>query len=112
MRLKRVDSFGELGVSLRCYQGGILTVCSTGDQTKTLDPGLRRDDAGNFIVSTTTSVLPAQPGPSVFACMPEAPTTEAPNHHTPEIFAPQNSPHEQLRSSQRKAGIHGLSLFA
>jgi hypothetical protein len=32
----------------------------SGVQRKTLDPGLRRDDGGNFTVATTTTVIPAQ----------------------------------------------------
>ncbi len=62
MRMNWVNSPRELVVDLHCYQGGILTVGSTGDETKTLDPGLRRDDAGNSVVATTTNVVPAQAG--------------------------------------------------
>jgi hypothetical protein len=60
MRFKWVDGSGKLGVGSRCYPSGILTLCSTGDQTKTLDKGLRRDDARNFIAATTTNIVPAQ----------------------------------------------------
>jgi hypothetical protein len=49
MRTKWINSSGELAVDSHCYQGEILTVCSTGDQTKTLDPGLRRDDLGGTV---------------------------------------------------------------
>ena len=31
-------------------------------QRKTLDPGLRRDDVGNFTVASKTTVIPAQAG--------------------------------------------------
>jgi hypothetical protein len=31
-------------------------------KAKTLDPGFRRDDGGNFSVVTTTTVIPAQAG--------------------------------------------------
>ena len=57
-----MNSSGALGVDLRCYQGGILTVCPTGDQTKTLDPGLRRDDVCCCGDDRITGVIPANAG--------------------------------------------------
>ena len=32
------------------------------EKAKTLDPGLRRDDGGNFTVASKTTVIPAQAG--------------------------------------------------
>jgi hypothetical protein len=35
---------------------------SADERRKTLDPGFRRDDDGNFTVASTTTVIPAKAG--------------------------------------------------
>ncbi len=57
--LRSIES-AYLGKMNRASCGSIALV--TFEKAKTLDPGLRRDDGGNFTVTSKTIVIPAQAG--------------------------------------------------